>query len=73
MALYYKTKTIMLENIFSLLTLIGVLSFMSFGICVANSIEARENKLLANILTALTAIGLLLIVIGMFGLFIISL
>ena len=40
-------------EIFKIMILFGGLAFMSFGICVANSIEARENKVIENILTAL--------------------
>lgn len=57
-------------EIFKIMILFGGLAFMSFGICVANSIEARENKVIENILTALTAISALLFLVGLFGIII---
>jgi len=45
----------------------GALIFLSFGICVGNSIEAKNSERVANFLTVLTVGGLLSLIIGIVG------
>jgi uncharacterized membrane protein len=60
-------------QIFGLMSFLGAFCFIGFGLSVANSIEANESKIAANIMTGLTVIGVLSFIIGMIGLFIVSL
>jgi len=61
-----------MTEIFGLIALIGFFCFMTCGICVANSIEARKSVFVANILTALTVVGLIMLVGGAIALLIIK-
>ena len=59
-------------QIFGLMVLLGGFSFIGFGICVANSIEAKESEKVANIITGLSVTGMLSFIIGLIGLFVVS-
>jgi hypothetical protein len=61
-----------LEQIFFLMAFLGGFSFIGFGLCVANSIEAKESEKIANIMTAFSVIGAICFLIGLIGLFIIN-
>ena len=54
------------------MTFLGGFSFVGFGICVANSIEAQESNKVANIMTGLSITGMLSFIIGLIGLFVVS-
>ena len=60
------------EQISALAITVGSFVFIATGLCLANSIEAHESELTANILTAICAIGALSVLIGLI-LYIISL
>ena len=62
-----------MEQVFALMIFLGGFTFISFGICVGNSIEAKENKRVAIVLTGFTVLGALSLLIGLVGLIIISL
>jgi hypothetical protein len=59
-------------QIFALMAFFGGFSFIGFGICVANSIEAKESEKIANIMTGLSVTGMLSFIIGLIGLFVVS-
>ena len=59
-------------QIFGLMVLLGGLSFICFGICVANSIEAKQSEKVANVMSVLSAAGALLFITGLIGLFVVS-
>jgi hypothetical protein len=59
-----------MEQILSLITFFGGFLFIYFGIYIANSIEAKENKTTAIILTGFTVLGAFSFLIGMIGLLI---
>jgi len=54
-------------EVFKLMILFGIFSFFSFGICVANSIEAKDNNRMANFLTVMTVLGLISAIVGIVG------
>ena len=59
-------------QLFGLMAFLGGFSFIGFGICVANSIEAKESNKVANIMTGLSVVGALSFIIGLIGLFVVS-
>ena len=59
-------------QIFGLMVLLGGFSFIGFGICVANSIEAKESEKVANIMSVLSVAGMLSFITGLIGLFLAS-
>ena len=59
-----------MEEIFILMVICGGFAFLGFGLCVANSIEAKENKNVEILLTGLTVVGVLFFLIGLIGLII---
>ena len=61
-----------MEQIFVLMMVLGAFCFLSFGICVGNSIEAKESKITANIMTIFSVLGMLSLIIGFIGLLIIN-
>lgn len=61
-----------MEQIFGLMAFFGGFLFIGFGICVANSIEAKESKKVANVMTVLSVFGMLSFIIGLIGLFVVS-
>lgn len=60
------------QQIFILMMILGMFSFLGFGISSANSIEAKNNIIVGNILTFLTFIGLLSFLVGFCGLIVIN-
>lgn len=57
-----------IEQISVLLIIIGSFLFLGCGISVANSIEAKESKKVADVLTVFTVLGMLMCIIGLIGL-----
>lgn len=60
------------EQILVLMILLGAFTFISMGLCAANSIEAYKSKKVANIMTVLTIIGMLSFLVGLCGVLILS-
>jgi len=56
-------------QIFSIMMFLGAFVFISFGFCSANSIEAKESKLLENAFTIISVLGLISFLIGLVGVF----
>ena len=59
-----------MEQIFALMAFLGAFIFISMGLCVANSIEAKESVKTANIMTVIMFLGIASFLIGFFGLII---
>lgn len=59
-------------QIFGLMVLLGGFSFIGFGICVANSIEAKQSEKVANVMSVLSVAGVLSFITGLIGLFVAS-
>lgn len=59
-------------QIFALMAFLGGFSFIGFGICVANSIEAEKSEKTSNIMTVLSVTGMLSFIIGLIGLAVMS-
>lgn len=57
-------------QILSIMTFLGGFIFISMGLCVANSIEAKESKTVANIMTFVAITGMVSFLIGTIGLII---
>ncbi|MFK8301855.1 hypothetical protein ACI75Y_03000 [Capnocytophaga stomatis] len=47
-----------------LMTFLGMFTFIGFGFAAANSIEANENKIVANILGCISILGLFSFLVG---------
>ncbi|GET48828.1 hypothetical protein RCZ02_16590 [Capnocytophaga felis] len=47
-----------MEQVAFLMIFLGMFTFIGFGFAVANSIEANENKIVANILGCISILGL---------------
>lgn len=60
-------------EVFGLMTLLGGFSFLGFGLCVANSIEAKDSRVVEGVLAILTLVGALSFVIGVIGFIVLSL
>lgn len=46
---------------------LGAFVFISMGLSIANSIEARQSKLAANIMTGIFLLGILAFIVGFLG------
>lgn len=57
-----------MEQIFALMAFLGGFIFISMGLCVANSIEAKESKIVSNIMTFISILGMVSFLVGFFGL-----
>lgn len=57
-------------QILSIMSFLGGFTFISMGLCVANSIEAKESKTVANIMSFLAIAGMVSFLIGTIGLII---
>ena len=55
-------------QVFALMAFLGGFCFIGFGICSANSIEAKESEVASNMMVGLTALGSLSFIIGFIGL-----
>ena len=49
---------------------LGAFTFIGMGLCIANSIEAKESVKIANIMLIIMILGIASFVIGFFGLLI---
>ena len=47
-----------MEQILSLMAFLGAFTFLSMGLCVANSIEAKESVRTANIMIVIMILGI---------------
>ena len=59
-----------MEQILSLMAFLGAFTFIGMGLCIANSIEAKESVKIANIMLIIMILGIASFVIGFFGLLI---
>jgi hypothetical protein len=59
-----------MEQILSLMAFLEAFTFLSMGLCVANSIEAKESVRTANIMIVIMILGIVSFLIGFFGLLI---
>lgn len=59
-------------QIFGLMVLLGGFLFIGFGACVASSIEAKQSEKVANVMSALTVVGILSFITGIIGLYVVS-
>lgn len=59
-----------MEQILSLMAFLGAFTFLAMGLCVANSIEAKESEKTANIMIVIMILGVISFLIGIFGLLI---
>lgn len=59
-----------MEQILSLMAFLGAFTFLSMGLCVANSIEAKESVRTTNIMLVIMVLGIVSFLIGFFGLLI---
>jgi hypothetical protein len=57
-----------MEQIFAIMAFVGGFLFLSMGLSLSNSIEAKESELVSKILTVLLVIGLAFFLIGFLGL-----
>lgn len=55
-------------QIFGLMAFLGLWVFIGSGFCLTFSIEAKNNKIVEEIFTYATLLGLLLTIIGLIGL-----
>jgi hypothetical protein len=62
-----------MEQILALMIFLGAFTFITMGICVGNSIEARESKRVAVIMTGITVLGAISLIIGLIGIIIYNL
>lgn len=63
---------IIMEQIFALMTGVGALLFICFGVCGANSIEANENETLKMIFAFLTFLSGISFIVGFIGLIVVK-
>ena len=61
-----------MEQILSLMAFLGAFTFITMGLCIANSIEAKESKRTANIMIVIMILGIASFLIGFFGLLIVG-
>lgn len=61
-----------MEQILALMTFLGAFTFLSMGLCIANSIEAKESERTSNIMLFIMFIGIASFLIGFFGLLILG-
>lgn len=61
-----------MEQIFTLMAFLGAFTFISMGICIANSIEAKESKMASNIMFVIMILGTVSFLVGFFGLVILG-
>lgn len=59
-----------MEQILSLMAFFGAFTFIGMGLCIANSIEAKESVRTANIMIIIMILGIASLLIGFFGLII---
>lgn len=59
-----------MAQIFALMAFLGAFTLLGMGLCIANSIEARESEKTAKIMTVILILGILSFLIGFFGLII---
>jgi uncharacterized protein with PQ loop repeat len=59
-----------MEEIFGLMAFVGAFTFIAMGLCIANSIEAKESKVVASTMTIIMVIGIACFLIGFFGILI---
>ena len=59
-----------MEQILSLMAFLGAFTFLSMGLCIANSIEAKESEKTTNIMLVIMILGIASFLIGFFGLLI---
>ena len=59
-----------MEQVLALMIFLGGFTFITMGLCVANSIEAKENKRVAIVMTGITVAGALSFIIGLIGIII---
>lgn len=59
-----------MEQILVLMAFLGAFTFLSMGLCLANSIEAKESQKTANIMLVIMILGIASFLIGFFGLLI---
>jgi uncharacterized membrane protein len=62
-----------MEQVLALMIFLGGFTFITMGLCVANSIEAKESKRVAIIMTGITVLGALSLVVGLIGIIIYNL
>lgn len=58
------------EEILSLMAILGAFIFLGMGLCLGNSIEAKDSEKTANIMLILMLIGIASFLVGFFGLII---
>jgi hypothetical protein len=56
-----------IEQILCLTAFLGAFTFVAMGLCIGNSIEAKESKKTADIMTIIGLIGLACFLVGFFG------
>lgn len=59
-----------MEQILSLMAFLGAFTFLSMGLYVANSIEAKKSVRTDNIMLVIMVLGIVSFLIGFFGLLI---
>jgi len=59
-----------MEQILTLMAFLGAFIFLAMGLCIANSIEAKESRKAENIILVIMILGIASSLIGFFGLFI---
>ena len=59
-----------MEQILVLMAFLGAFTFLAMGLCLANSIEAKESEKTSNIMLIIMFVGILSFLIGFFGLLI---
>jgi cell division protein FtsX len=61
-----------MEQVFAIMIYFGSIFFIAFGFCVANTAEGIYSKFGRNFLTSLTVLGLVSLIIGLIGMFVVS-
>jgi hypothetical protein len=57
-----------MTQIFILMAILGGFTFLGMGLCIGNSIEAKESEKTANIMTVIMLLGVCSFLIGFVGL-----
>lgn len=62
-----------MEQILSLMAFLGAFTFIiGMGLCIANSIEAKESEKTANIMLVIMILGIVSFLIGFLGVLIVG-
>lgn len=64
---YFLLTTEIMDQILTLMAILGGFTIFSMGLCISNSIEAKKSKRNYNIMFVIFLLGLASFLIGFFG------